>query len=130
MNRLGWFLGAGALVLSSCAVHSPACVTDARIMGTWRTAVRDTQMGRGFYEIEFSCDCTFKARMTLIDAKMKLSSQGTFTAKDGVLEMKAPEKTTTMGYELRAGKLIEHERPENGSDEFEYTRIKSRSCRG
>jgi hypothetical protein len=123
-------VAAVTLLAAACAMRPGSCALDKRLVGTWRTSVRDTQLGRGYDEIEFRCDCTFRAKMTLIDADLTLRSEGSFRAIDGVLELRASEKTTIVDYEFQDGKLIERERPEGGTDIFEYAAINTGSCGG
>ena len=120
------------LFASSCGAYRqvpPHCILDERLAGSWKTGIRQTQMGRGYDEVEYRCDCSTRARMVLIDAKMTMKDKGTFTAKDGALAESVNGRTTNYHYSFEDDTLVVVEDPDTGTDTFHFRRLSSLRCR-
>ena len=117
-------------VVSGNSSHAKpsSCEADKRLFGKWRTAVRETQLGRGYDEIEYLCNCTSRHRMILIDAKMTLRNRGTFSTSSDLLTESVDTRKVISRFWFDGEVLVQKEMPEWGNDIFKFTRVKKYSC--
>lgn len=105
------------------------CGADGRIIGKWKTDVRQTQLGRGYHEVEYLCDCTFKLRGTLLDANIDMGeTTGNFTTAGDQVTWHVGNRVGTDRFWFEQNQLVEHEGPDNGTDTFRYNKVASISC--
>jgi len=125
---------AGALVIVGCTPMSSVptnrpCGADGRLIGKWRTDVRLTQLGRGYHEVEYRCDCTFKLRMTFLDSHIDMGEPiGRFKTTGDQLIWHVDNRTGTDRFWFEGNQLVEREGPETGTDTFRYKKVGEISC--
>jgi hypothetical protein len=124
------FALAGCFSTRATGVRPPQlpCDHDERLVGTWRTGVHMSQLGPGLERVTYHCDCTFKARSTVLLLVLPISGTetGWYTASDGKLATDVGYGRLESGYHFEDETLV----VQQGTSVTRYHSVSRRSCAG